>query len=98
MRIITPEDLAVIAREQRRELGLDQATLARRVGVSRKWIVDFEKGKPSVELSLVLQVLKALDLPLYIAHGTSGGEPGTPTPGTPTIDIDAIVTGARGKK
>lgn len=94
MRIKTPDDLAILARQRRRALGLDQATLARRIGVSRKWIVDFEKGKPSVELSLVLQALKALDLPLSVATEAGDGS----APAIPPIDIDAIIRAARGRE
>lgn len=33
-------------------------------GVSRRWIVDLEAGKPRAELGLVLRVLSALGIPL----------------------------------
>jgi DNA-binding XRE family transcriptional regulator len=45
MRIRTPIDLGALIRERRRALRLDQKTLADKVGVSRQWIVDIEKGK-----------------------------------------------------
>lgn len=49
---------------QRRRLDLDwsQEKLATKVRVSRQWISSFENGKGSVELRLVLRVLRALDL------------------------------------
>ena len=39
MRLRTPADFGAAIREQRRVLDLDQAALARRVGVSRQWII-----------------------------------------------------------
>ena len=45
MRLRTPADFGAAIREQRRVLDLDQAALARRVGVSRQWIIEVEKGK-----------------------------------------------------
>lgn len=98
MRIKTPDDLAIIARQRRQALGLNQAGLAQRIGVSRKWLIDFENGKPSVALDLVMQVLNALDLPLDVADAPNTGGADTGTAKTPAIDIDAIVTAARDKR
>lgn len=98
MRIKTPNDLATLARQKRQALGLNQAGLARQIGASRKWVVDFENGKPSVALDLVMQALNALDLPLHVADTPDTDMPNTGTAKTPTIDIDAIVTAARGKR
>ena len=64
MRIRTPRDLGLVIKERRRALGLDQATLATRVGVSRQWIVGMERGKRTVELALALRTLNALDVRL----------------------------------
>lgn len=66
MRIRSPRDLGLVVRERRRALRLDQMSLAKRVGVSRQWIIALEKGKRSVELALVLRTLSALDLSLTI--------------------------------
>jgi len=51
-----------LVRRARRDQGLDQTALARRVGVSRQWISEIENGKSSVELALVLRTFAALDL------------------------------------
>ncbi|WP_382308898.1 helix-turn-helix domain-containing protein [Herbiconiux sp. UC225_62] len=40
--------------------GLSQEELAARAYVSRKWLSDFERGKPTVEASKVLDVFQAL--------------------------------------
>ena len=44
MRIRTPADLGALIRDSRTKLGLDQKSLAEKVGVSRQWIVEIEKG------------------------------------------------------
>lgn len=62
MRIRTPTDLGLTIRSRRRDLGMDQAELASRVGVSRQWIGAVEGGKASVELDLVLRTLAELGL------------------------------------
>ena len=65
-------------RGRRRDLGLTQAELATRAGVSRKWVYEFEAGKPSAELRLILRVVDALGLTLELgcqddARATAGG-------------------------
>ena len=53
-------------RARRKQLGLDQRTLAERIGVSRQWLVEVEKGKPRAELGLVLRALHALELAIDV--------------------------------
>jgi HTH-type transcriptional regulator/antitoxin HipB len=45
MRVRTPAELGALVRDYRTRLRLDQKSLAEKVGVSRQWIVDVEKGK-----------------------------------------------------
>jgi HTH-type transcriptional regulator/antitoxin HipB len=52
MRIRTPADFAVLIRKARKKLRLDQSTLAKKIGVSRLWLVEIEKGKPRAEMGL----------------------------------------------
>jgi HTH-type transcriptional regulator/antitoxin HipB len=63
---------------------MSQAQLADRAGVSRKWIYEFEAGKPSAELGLLLRVLDALDLALEVTRGAEGIA-------AETVDLDAIL-------
>jgi ribosome-binding protein aMBF1 (putative translation factor) len=42
MTIRSIRDLAAAVRGRRKDLGMSQADLARRAGVSRKWIYEFE--------------------------------------------------------
>ena len=71
----TPADLGRLIRARRRALGLGQQELAERVGVSRLWIVEFERGKPRAEVGLVLRTLTALGLALDVAEEEGGDEP-----------------------
>jgi HTH-type transcriptional regulator / antitoxin HipB len=64
VRLRTAVDFGAVVRERRRRLGLSQATLARRVGVGREWIIEAEKGKSGAPLKLVLRTLEALGLTL----------------------------------
>lgn len=60
-------DLAAVVRGRRQDLGLSQAELAARAGVSRKWVYQFEAGRPTAELRLILRALDALGLVLDIS-------------------------------
>ncbi len=62
MRIRTPADLGTLIRSTRKKLQLDQSTLAKKIGVSRLWLVEIEKGKPRAEIGLVLRTLDALGI------------------------------------
>ena len=86
MLVRTPTDLGAVIRDRRKELKLDQAELARRVGTSRQWIIGVEKGRVRAELGLVLRTLDALGIRLDTTITS-------PAKGTP--DLDAIVAAAR---
>ncbi len=94
MRIRTPADLGALIRDRRIKLGLDQGSLAERVGVSRQWIVEVEKGKPRAEIGLLLRTLNALGILL----ATEEGAPEKKGGGAPPVDIDSIVAAARGER
>jgi len=64
MKIISARDIAALVKQERKKLGWTQAELAMRSGVSRDWVIALEKGKPTLELGLVLRALKALGLSL----------------------------------
>ena len=77
MLITTPRDLGAAIKERRKLLGLDQAELASRVGVSRQWLIQIESGKPGAGIGLLLRLLKALDLTFTL--DTSRGAPSEAT-------------------
>ena len=85
-------------RDQRLELGLSQATLAKRIGVARAWVIRVERGNAGAELGLVLKALAALGLDLDIRTTAApavpladGGEPWSP-------DLAEILDRARGTR
>lgn len=97
MNVRTPSDLGMLIRERRKKLGLDQQELAKKVGVSRLWVIEIEKGKPRAEIGLVMRTLLALDLQLDVATEPAA----TPVKRTGAIavpDIDAIVRNARKRR
>jgi HTH-type transcriptional regulator / antitoxin HipB len=85
MRVRSIRDLAAVVRGRRRDLRLSQAELAARAGVSRKWIYQFEAGKPTAELRLILRVLDALGLDLDVTYDE------TAAAGKTTRDLDALI-------
>ena len=78
MRIKTVGTLGELVRDQRKQRGWSQGTLAEKVGVSRLWVGQFENGKETVELGLVLKALRALDLSLEVGLSRSNPFPGGP--------------------
>jgi HTH-type transcriptional regulator / antitoxin HipB len=62
--IRTPQDIGALIRARRRSLGMSQADLASKLGTSRLWITEIERGKPRASLMLILQALSALGLEL----------------------------------
>src|SRR5258708_1793177 len=84
MRIRTPADLGAAIRDRRTKLGLGQGALARKVGVSRQWIVEAEKGKPRAEIGLLLRTIQALGIALVIETAV----PGKKGRASAAIDID----------
>lgn len=95
MMIRTATDLGAVIRERRRKLGWDQQTFASKIGVSRQWVIEIEKGKARAEVGLVLRALDALDVSLSPSGGTVTPEKTGDT--VSEIDIDAIVRKARGQ-
>jgi HTH-type transcriptional regulator/antitoxin HipB len=87
-------DVGAIIRERRHKLRLDQRALAKRVGVSRQWIVDIEKGKPRAGIELVLRTLTALGVSLTASKQAATRARKT----APAIDLDAIIDSARRAK
>ena len=90
MLVRTPADLGAVIRDRRKHLKLDQATLARQIGVSRQWLIDIERGHARAELGLVLRAIDALkillDANIDQRQSRAGG-----------VDIDAVVAKAKRK-
>lgn len=67
MRVRSVLELGAAARQRREDLGWSQQQLAERAGVSREWVVRFERGKTTVQLDRVLDALTALGLSVDLA-------------------------------
>lgn len=85
MRVISIGDAAAAVRGRRLDLALSQDQLARRAGISRKWVYEFEAGKPTAEFAYVLRVFEALGLDFDLSTGrTHDGS-------ASAIDLDALL-------
>ncbi len=58
--IFTAQTLGVTLRDARKRMGLTQPDLALAAGVGVRFVVDLERGKPTVRLEQVLRVIDAL--------------------------------------
>lgn len=65
------DDVGAVVRAQRQALGLRQMDLAGIGGTGNRLIVDIEKGKPTVQLQKVLDVLDLLGLELTVRQKAS---------------------------
>jgi HTH-type transcriptional regulator/antitoxin HipB len=83
-------DLAAIIRGRRLSLGLSQEQVATRTGVSRQWVSELERGKPTAELGLVLGLLDALELNFELVVREGEGRL------TVSVDLDAVLDEHRG--
>jgi len=90
MRIRNAKEIGALVRENRLKLKLSQAQLAERVGASRLWIVNLEKGKSTAQLDLVLRTLHILGLSLDISAKTSASP-------SDSIDLDKLLRTRTGK-
>jgi HTH-type transcriptional regulator/antitoxin HipB len=96
MQIRTPKDLGAAIRSRRKALGLDQATLAEKAGVSRQWIIDIEQGKSRAALGLALQTCQVLGIELSIDGPPPKGKPAGIS--VPSVDLSAVIARTRRRK
>jgi HTH-type transcriptional regulator/antitoxin HipB len=96
MRLRTAADFGAVIRDRRLKLGLNQASLARKVGVGRQWIVELEKGKPGARLALVLRTMDALGIVMTSDAGKQTTKKAARA--GRDIDIDRILDNLRNKK
>jgi HTH-type transcriptional regulator / antitoxin HipB len=62
----TTREAGMILRALREDAGLSQAALAEAAGVSRRWLIELENGKPSVDMSKVLDCFATLNAGLEV--------------------------------
>jgi HTH-type transcriptional regulator/antitoxin HipB len=90
--IRTAADLGALIKDRRKQLRMDQATLAQRVGVSRQWVIAIEHGRATAELGLVMRALDVLGIPLATQQTAN-----KTTPPVPAVNLDRILADARKK-
>jgi len=98
MKVRNVRAVGAIVRERRRELGMDQQSLASRIGASRYWVVQMEQGNEGAEIGRVLRVLEALGLEVGVSRDAGSGKfmgSKEKEDRIPVIDINAIVERAR---
>ena len=84
--MVTPQEIGQAVRRARKALGLRQDELAAAAGVGLRFLVELERGKPTVQLDRVLAVMGALGLDLEFAGRNAdtpvavGGVPGADPP------------------
>lgn len=61
----TPGDIGKLVRERRREFGMTQDEFAGLANVGRRFLIELEKGKPTLQIDRVLSVLQACGYDLY---------------------------------
>ncbi len=86
MIIKSAKEFGALVRSEREKRRWNQSQLAERVGVSLPWISQFERGKPTAQIDLVLKTLKALDIPLW-----AGDPPKTSGPKASVINLDELL-------
>lgn len=84
----TVHDLSAALRGRRRDLGLSQVEVARRVGVSRKWVSDFETGRAVADARTLLGLLDVLGFELRLRSESSRPDDAKRTG---TTDLDALL-------
>ena len=62
--VTRPADLGAFLRDRRLQRGLTQAELADELGISRRYVVEIEQGKPSLYTDRLVDVLRELDIVL----------------------------------
>ena len=76
------KDLGALGRDCRKQLGWSQSELASKIGAQRLWVSQFEAGKTTAHIGLVMRALRALDLELQIEQAPSAKS---------GVDLDALL-------
>jgi HTH-type transcriptional regulator/antitoxin HipB len=94
MFIRTPADIGAVIRDRRKQLGLDQSTFAKRIGVSRQWVIGVERGHARAAMGLVLRAIDVLGIHLDASMDQTSRRASSAS----AIDINAIVAKAKKRK
>jgi len=83
-------DLGALVRDRRKSLGWSQSELASKIGVRRLWVSQFEAGKTTAHIGLVMRALRALDLETQVGVAPP---PGSGPANSGLVDLDALLDG-----
>ena len=64
--MLEPKFLASIIRKHRKAAGLSQLQLAEMAGVGKTVVFDVEKGKETIQLNTLRQILKVLNIKVQL--------------------------------
>lgn len=68
---MTPNEIAKIIRERRKQSGLSQLALAKIAGIGKTAVFDIEKGKETVQLNTLLKILDVLNIQIKLIYERS---------------------------
>ena len=71
--IVSPRDLGAMLRELRKQKGLTQTVLGKRVGLDQKRVSLMENGNPNIRVDSLFRLLSALDVGMALEPKTIGG-------------------------
>ena len=71
--LLTPDDLGLLVRKERKAMGLTQAELALSSGTGMRFISDLENGKPTCQIGKTLTVLNTLGIRLVMSSPSNPG-------------------------
>lgn len=69
--VIDQETLGLLVQRRRKELGLSLQEAADRFGVSKRLVLDLEKGRRGVRIDTVLRILNLLGFDLLVRRRAS---------------------------
>lgn len=78
MKTFNSAAVGALVRQARMTAGITQTELGQRIGASRFWVAEFEKGKASAELGLALKAIQALGLAIRIEPRATIERPAKP--------------------
>jgi y4mF family transcriptional regulator len=73
-RVRTVADLGAVVRRRRKEVQLTQAELAEVAGVGVRFVSEFENGKETCEIGLVIRVAKTLGVDVFAVRRTGDSQ------------------------
>lgn len=99
MHIRNPRDFGLLLRQARRDHGWSQQELAEKIGASRHWVIDVERGKSTAEMGLVLKALSALGMTCDVRSTGPRGLHGSVHTVRPTSpDLESVLVQASGRR